>query len=59
VTIGGAYGNILGMIIAIPIVTVLKDMLYAFIELKKPEPIVEEEKTDEDVPFIDEKEKWR
>ena len=35
VTIGGAYGGILGMLVAIPIAAVLKDMLDSFIEYRE------------------------
>jgi len=37
VTIGGAYGGIMGMLVAIPIVTVFRDMVGSFIEYKKLE----------------------
>ena len=35
VTIGGAYGGVLGMLVAIPIVAVLKDVLDGFLEYRE------------------------
>ncbi|MCL2052506.1 MAG: AI-2E family transporter [Lachnospiraceae bacterium] len=49
VTIGGAYGNVMGMLIAIPIVTVIKDMIDSFIEAKKPKIVVAEEAEAEEI----------
>jgi predicted PurR-regulated permease PerM len=52
VTIGGAYMGIVGMIIAIPITTVISEMIDAFIEYKRPKPVIEiskEDDTDENV----------
>ena len=36
VTVGGAYGGIMGMLVAIPIVKALQDMIDSFIETNKP-----------------------
>jgi len=35
VTVGGAYGNIMGMLVAIPIVKAIKDMIDEFIDSKR------------------------
>ncbi|MCL2254562.1 MAG: AI-2E family transporter [Lachnospiraceae bacterium] len=45
VTVGGAYGDILGMLMAIPIVTVIKDMIDSFVDSKRiTVPPIEESK---------------
>ena len=52
VTVGGAYAGVLGMLVAIPIVAVLKDILDGFIEhresLKPAEATVAEDEATED-----------
>jgi len=46
VTIGGAYGGILGMLVAIPIVAIFQDILFEYIEYREEkklaEPVAEE-----------------
>ena len=55
VTVGGAYAGVLGMLVAIPIVAVLKDVLDSFIEYregKKLEGLPEEDEISEDEAWV-------
>ena len=55
VTVGGAYAGVLGMLVAIPIVAVLKDILDSFIEYKenkKLEAPPEEDELSEDEAWV-------
>jgi predicted PurR-regulated permease PerM len=55
ITVGGAYGGILGMLVAIPVVTVIKDMIDAYIEWKEPPKEVVEENAEKLTGDIEEK----
>jgi len=49
VTVGGAYAGVLGMLVAIPIVAVLKDSLDSFIEYKETQKAAATAKLEEEI----------
>ena len=58
VTIGMHYGGILGMLVAIPIVAILKDLVDSYIEHRKALKYAEKSPSEEDDDFMN-KDIWR
>jgi len=58
VTVGGAYAGMLGMLVAIPIVAVLKDILDGFIEYKESKKLAAAAALEPDDEALSDNEAW-